>query len=150
METVPEVKSAIELAEEMEPKTEEAVADPRDAKEYTFDFRYEDSRGQAWSGKFTNRILTIKQRRAVKILKGQMAGGVSTAAIDADIWELNEMIAHLMVSLDRGAPDYPAWAKDFDALHDERVIYALYEEVASHEARFYRRDAASKGSEGAD
>lgn len=144
--TIPELKSAAQIVSELEgqaDKAEDENIDPREAKEYTFDFSYTDARGKTWAGKFTNRILTIRQRRQVKVMKAQLSGGLSVASLDADVWEMNEMIAHLSVSL---AKPVPEWARDLEALFDEQIVIKLYEEVALHEATFHGRDAADSAS----
>jgi len=138
---IPELKSAVQLAAELRGEDDHPIdpeSDPKDSERYVFDFKYRDSRGKVWSGKFTNRILKVGQRRMLKILKAQLSGGVSVQALDADGWLLNGMLAHLQLSLERNS-DFPKWAEDLEALYDERIIEALYEEVASHEAIF-RRD----------
>jgi len=146
---VPELKTAAEIAADLRGAAPDTDDDPRDAKAYTFDFSHTDPRGKVWSGKFTNRILTIRQRRLMKVTKAQMAEGVPMTALDADIWETNEMVAHLAVSLDAKAPGFPEWAKRLEDLYDEAIIVKLYSEVASHEARFHRRGPAAAASEDA-
>jgi hypothetical protein len=144
---IPELKSASQLRDETD-ATIAAVPDmdPRDSVEYTFDFNYADVRGKLWAGKFTNRILTISQRRAVKILKAKLGAQVSVAALDVAVWEMNEIISHLAYSLDTKAKGFPEWAKNLDALHDEAVVWALWKEVDGHEARFCRRGTADSAS----
>jgi hypothetical protein len=110
--------------------------DPKSHHEYSFDFKYVDARGHAWIGKFKNKILTIFEKQKVKVIKAQMSGGISVAALDGDIWQLNEMIAHMAVSL----VEKPKWADNLTSLYDETIIDELYKEVASHEARFHRRE----------
>ena len=138
---IPELKSAVEIAAELtgESKETSEPVDPRDATTFVFKFSHTDARGKIWSGKFTNHILTVRQRRLMKITKAQLAGGVPLSALDADAWELNECIAHLAVSLDRAADGFPKWAENLEDLYDETIIFKLYTEVASHEARFHRR-----------
>lgn len=140
-ETIPELKSVEDLAAEIKgekPKEADITEDPKASERYTFQFRFEDVRGKAWVGKFTNRILTIRQKRQYKILKAQLTGGTSIDALDGEAWMLAEQLAHLSISLERNS-DFPKWAKDLESILDERVIAALYEEVASHEATFHRR-----------
>jgi len=141
-ETVPELKTASQLAAEVQGTTEQDVVqddvDPKDQREYTFEFDYTDARGKQWKDKFTNQILSIRQRQQVKIIKAQLGGGIAVSALDADIWTLNEMVAHMTVSLIKR----PDWAKELTSLLDENLIEALYEEVASHEAQFHGREAS--------
>lgn len=146
---VPELKTASQLREETDANI--AVVpdvDPRDSVEYTFEFHYADARGKLWTGKFTNRILTIGQKRAVKVLKAKLSGQVSVASLDADVWELNEILAHLAYSLDTKVPSFPEWARDLEKLHDEGIVYALWKEVDSHESRFRRRGTADQSGAG--
>jgi hypothetical protein len=77
-----------------------------------------------------------------------MGGGVPVAALDADLWELNEMLAHLSISL----TERPEWAKELEDLFDEELIVEIYKEVISHEDRFHRRgaDPEDSGSAAAD
>jgi len=144
--TVPELQSAAEIVSSLKGETKDpkdAPVDPRDEPVYEFDFAHTDPRGKVWRGHFKNRILTIKQRRLVKVTKAQLAGGVPMAALDADAWEMNEIIAHLSVSLDPSVKGFPDWANNLEDLYDERLVFKLYEEVALHEARFSRREEAS-------
>lgn len=131
------IKPASQLAAELRGETESQLdtGDPRDQKEFTFELSYTDPRGKRWSGRFTNRILSILDRQRVKVLKARMSGGLPVAALDADIWTLNEMIAHLSISLIKR----PIWAEELTDLYDEDLIGQIYEEVAAHEARFFRR-----------
>lgn len=148
MGDIPELKSAAQIASELDRKdSNEETQDPKEARAYTFDFSYTDARGKLYAGKFTNQILTIKQRRQVKVTKAQMSGGVSVSALDADQWEMNEMIAHMAISLDRKS--MPEWALDLEELTDDRIVYQLYAEVASHEATFRGGGAADPSGEAA-
>ena len=140
---IPELRPAAEIAAEVQGQADKKRpndADPKAAEEYTFEFSYTDKLGKLWSGKFTNRALTIRQRQQVKVIKAQLSGGVSVAALDADIWTLNEMISHLSVSL----ITRPQWAQELTNLHDETIIEKLYEEVIAHEDYFrgHRKDPA--------
>jgi len=141
---VPELQSVENLTAQQASTAPEI--DPRDEVEYRFEFEHVDSRGKRWVGSFVNKILTLKQRRQMKITKAQLGGGLSVAALDADVWEQNEMIAHLAISLDHGAKGFPDWAKSLEDLHDISVIEALYAEVVSHETRFFRRAADTEES----
>jgi hypothetical protein len=115
-------------------------ADPDDPKlrdVYPFDFDWTDSRGRRWAGSFTNKILTIAQRGAAGLMRAQLAGGLPMASLDEMTREINLMIAHMEFSLGTERPD---WAKDLRSLKDTRILYRLYEEVASHEATFFGWD----------
>jgi len=135
---IPELPRASEAAAKLEGKSpDESIPNdnPKDRKEYTFQFDWTDARGHRWLGEFTNRILSIRERQRQKVLKAQMSGNVPVQALDADAWTLNEMISHMTISLIKR----PDWAKHLDDLLDEVLIEQLYEEVASHEATFHRR-----------
>ena len=147
-EEILEMRTAAQIAAELKGPAivGETPEDPKDAKVFVFDFEYKDARGKVWAGKFTNHILTVRQKRLLKVTKAKLSGGVSVASLDVDIWQLNEMLAHLMLSLDQQAPGFPSWARDLEELFDEQIIERLYEEVASHEARFHRRGEAQEES----
>ncbi len=151
--TAPELRPATELAANItgESKVEEvAESDPRDSVNFPFDFDHKDPRGKRWAGKFTNRILSIKQIRQVKVLKATLAGNLPVSALDQDIWVFNEMLAHLTISLDRSASDFPKWADKLEDLYDEEIITKLYEVVMNHEARFHRREKTAAPRADAD
>lgn len=128
----------------------DVTEDPRDQVTYTFNFEYTDTRGKRFAGRFTNKALTVGEWRKVKTIKAHLADGVPVSQQDQDVWEMNGRLAHLAVSLDYRAADFPIWARKLDDLFDEGVIIALYNEVASHEARFHRRIPPNKAGEGAD
>jgi hypothetical protein len=133
--SVPELRPAAEIAAEVQGQAEkksQTDADPKAAEEYTFEFSHTDSRGKVWSGKVTNRVLTIRQRQQAKVVKATLSGNLPVSALDADIWNLNEMVAHLSVSLVKR----PKWASELTDLYDEEIITKLYEEVIAHENYF--------------
>lgn len=146
--SVPELKSASELAADIQGKNTkpelEIADDPKDQKEYTFEFSFQNRRGKRWKGTFINRILSIRQKQQVKVLKAQLSGCLPVQSLDADIWALNEIIAHMTISLIKR----PDWADELTDLYDEELLEALYKEVASHEAFFHRRETSiTAGSE---
>ena len=143
---IPELKKASEIAAELKGRVERqnTDSDPKSQKEYAFKFRHVTPRGHVYVGEFTNKILTLFEKQQVKVTKARMAGGVPVAALDAVIWDLNERIAHMTFSL----IDRPDWAQELTEIYDEDVIYALYEEVASHEARFFGRKPDNRESAG--
>lgn len=109
-----------------------AGADPKMQERYTFSLDWKDPHGRTYQGQFTNKILPIRERQASGVLRAQLNGGLPREAVDDLTTEVNLMLAHLAFSL----VEVPAWAKDLRALTDTRVVYAIYEEVASHEATF--------------
>lgn len=129
---VPELKTADELAGELKG---EPSADDEVSKTHTFEIDYQGPRGQRYPGAFETQALTIRQKRAVKTIKAQLAGGVPVSALDADAWELNEMLAWLSIALTKR----PKWARDLESHYDENVIRAIYKEVLDHEDRFHGR-----------
>jgi hypothetical protein len=139
--SVPELKTASELASEAPKIAAVPNVDPRDSIEYTFDFSYTDVRGKVWAGKLTNRILNNGQRRLKKLLKIRMANSYPVEAQDVDLWEYNDHVAHMVYSLDTAAKDFPEWARDLEKLYDDEIIAAIWKEVSSHEDRFRRREA---------
>jgi len=122
----------------------------RSKKEFSFRLRHETNRGRVYEGNFTNRILSNGQRLQVKALAARYRDNAPISSIDRAAFAFSEALAHVSVSLD--PEDLPAWAEDLEALFDESVIYALYEEVAQHEAIFHGRaaDPGAGDSEGAE
>lgn len=135
-------KKVEQLAEGDVPEKEST--DPKAQREYTFDFRWKDGRGKVWAGKFTNKVLSIRDRQLVGIMRSNLAGGISPAALDALTAEINLMIAHLSFSLTAR----PKWAEDLLTLDDVRLLQEIYMEVANHEATFlgYRKHPAEGGA----
>jgi len=124
--------------EELKAAEEEAKPgqDPRDSEEWSFDLDFKDSRGKRWAGYFTNKILSLGEQQLVANTKARFCGGMPLESIDAGMLALNEAIAHMTFSLQ----DSPGWAQDLRQLHDASVIFALWEKVRSHEARYFRLD----------
>jgi hypothetical protein len=140
-------KQAMELASTplVAVGTEESAAedDPKDAIDYTFQFGHKDRRGTSWAGAFTNRILNVGEQQAVSSIAARMAGGVPFEAMDPLSQTLNQAIAHMSVSLTTEDGDWrcPEWARDLRQLHDQNIIVALWQEVVTHERRFFRLDS---------
>jgi len=152
METTPELQSASAIKAQLDgtaDRPEPETSNPKDQKVYEFDLDYTDVRGVRWTGHFVNHILTIKEKRLVKVIKARLGGGVPVSSLDADVWEMNEMIAHLQVSLDVNAEGFPHWAKDLENLEDEAIVFELFKEVDGHEARFHRREPLDQEGAGA-
>jgi hypothetical protein len=137
--SIPELPRASEAAAKLEGKSPTdplaTTDDPKDSREYTWQFDWTDKRGKPWRGEFTNRILSIRERQRQKVLKAQLSGNTPISALDGDAWTLNEMISHMTISLIKR----PDWAGELTDLLDEVLVEKLYEEVASHEATFHRR-----------
>lgn len=101
--------------------------------ERDFTLNYVDKRGRAWVGDFKVRVLTIKDTVQLGLTKARLAGGIPLTHLDPDTAYTLEVLAHLSVCIVASPP----WAKDLFALHDAGVIGAIYEEVATYEARFH-------------
>lgn len=150
------LKSAAELVAEQrgEDPTESSSSneDPKARREYTFQFEQRESgTGKMRRGPFTNHILTIRMKRQIGSLIGQLSGGAPWLSLTPYDQELFMKIAHLSVSLDR--KKRPKWAADLEDLVDDAILDALYEEVAAHEATFHGRSQdqeESKSDGGAD
>lgn len=141
----PEVQAIQEtLIEDLPSKAETPRPDPRDNREYPFDFKYTDGRGKVWKGRFVNRVLSIRDRQSVGVIRAGLAHNAPVAALDEMTQEINLIIGHLSVSL----IERPDWAKDLQALDDVRLLQELYLEVAQHEAHFLGYAKTAKASEG--
>lgn len=144
------IRPASELAAEIQGKqVEEQLAekDPRERREYSFNFEFADDQGKTWKGPFTNQCLSPNQKLQVGVLKASILGRLPYEAVDAYTRELAERIAHMTISLIKR----PDWARELGDIMDENLIHRLYEEeVLVHEAMFHRRSAdQKKGQEAA-
>ena len=142
--------AAAELRKQLEEKakaTEEAAsskpADPKDQKEYDFEVDLVDRRGRPWKGKFTNKILNLGQKRQVSIIMARMADGLPVESLEGLQTELNRATAHMEYSLVKK----PEWAENFDNLDTSEPLFAVWSEVASHEATFHRFSADTESSQ---
>lgn len=133
-ESIDDLKSAISRKVELEAGEvpEKELSDPRMQREYSFDFQWKDGRGKIWKGKFTNKILSIRDRQLMGIMRSNLAAGISPANLDALTAEINLMVAHLSFSLSAR----PKWAEDLLALDDVRLLQEIYTEVVKHEGTF--------------
>lgn len=127
-----ELKQEIEGAEKAGEGTPD-LDNPRLQKEYEFDFSWKDGRGKVWAGKFTNKILSIKQQQGVGVMRARFAGDTPVNAQDGFTAELNLMLAHMSFSLTKR----PTWAEDLRELDNHRILQELYTEVMAHEASFF-------------
>jgi len=145
LETQEELKESVLKSVEPEEETskrEKFLADPKAQKKYTFTLKWKDGSGKLWEGKFTNKILSIRDRQLVGVTRAKLQGGMPIESIDQLTEETNLIVAHLMFSLEEA----PEWAKDLTALDDIQLLQAIYAEVASHEAYFFGwRPTESKG-----
>lgn len=129
-----ELPSVEELAEQGASEESEEHADPRDERVYTFYLDYADRRGKKWTGHFTTKILSIKEERARGILQAKLAGGVPFETLDPTTASINAMLAHMAICLE----SRPDWAKALENLVELDVLRAIYAEVESHVAHYFR------------
>lgn len=102
--------------------------------DHSFTLEHLDSRGYVWRGRFRCHILNIRERAAVGLTRSRLTANTPAEVIDAATLNLLEMQAHLAVAIDEA----PEWAADLGALYDVGVVAAIYREVASHEAGFWK------------
>lgn len=135
---MPHLAPSVEEAQRETEKSSEPVDvtkpadDPKLKEKYPFVLDWKDPNGKRWTGAFTNKILNIQELRQVAIMRARLNGQLPAGVIDGLTDDLNLMLAHMALSL----VERPEWAKNLDALLDTRVVYAIYTEVASHEATF--------------
>ena len=101
--------------------------------EFDFDLDYTDQRGFHWTGKFEAHVMNVSERAAAGLTRARMLAGMPLSSVDESTINLLEMQSHLAVVVD----DCPKWAEDLTKIYDLGVIGAIYEEVASYEARFW-------------
>lgn len=133
LETTDSMKESVEASVRLTEVADGDKADPRDQKEWTFQFSWKDGRGKLWEGQFTNKILSIAEQQRVAIFEAQLAGGLPFESLDTGMRNINHAVAHMSYSLVKK----PSWANDLRQLLDPSLVIALYLEVASHEARFF-------------
>lgn len=100
---------------------------------HSFNFRFVDRRKRVWTGSFQAHVLTSREKIQVGLVRAQLTGNTPVEALDRVTYNLVEMVAVLEVALD----SRPMWADDLLNLHEMGVLQALYEEVATYEARFH-------------
>lgn len=110
--------------------------DPKLQREYSFTLNWEDGRGKVWDGEFTNKILTIRERQQAGVMCSRLNGGLPAGSLDILTDSNNMILSHLTFSLTKK----PEWANNLFDLLDVALLQAIYEEVASHEARFFGRE----------
>ena len=130
-ESTDEVLKRVE--KKIEAEKEKKAADPRCEEKYTFNFEFKEPNGNSWTGKFTNRALSIAEMQMVGALQAEFAGGRSYDSLDPLTQELNMICAWMAISLE----DKPKWAEDLRSLKSIALVQKLYGEVALHEATFH-------------
>ena len=123
-----------EIVQAVEPPRPEEIDDPRDQPEYTFRINHVDARGRAFKGEFTNKILSLGEKRMSRVMTVRMNGSVNPDAFHPVEVELTRAVAHMEFSLIKK----PKWAENFDDLDSNGPLLAVWAEVASHEATFHR------------
>jgi len=112
------------------------------SRELDIEVAYRTGSGEVLRGVFGFRVPSIADRRQIGRIAAALRGGVSPEALSEDAASLCEMEAYLMVCV-RSWPDWcrqdrpghePSYS--FDAIEDPRVLRQVYEEAASHHARF--------------
>ena len=136
-------KDIEEASRDKEPAQKDYSKDPRSEKVYTFDFHHREKNGRVWDGRFTNKILSIKDWQTVGIARSKMSAGLPYQSLDPLTMEINIMVSHLMFSLQ----EYPEWASDLRKFDSIPVLQEIYSEVASHEAVFHGDNPNKMGSE---
>lgn len=131
---------AEQVSQHLEPAPKAAPEDPTWREDHPFEFEWKDESGRSWRGSFVNRILTIREKRQVAVLEATFAGGLPFQSISPYQRGLNHACAHMAISL----TERPKWAEDLSAIHEDRVIMALWEVVQSHEEGFRGLDRASE------
>jgi hypothetical protein len=109
--------------------------DPKTAEEYTFDIDIVDGAGKHLKGTFTNKILSIEERMNVGLSVARMTGGIPYISLDEESAGLIETVAQLNACLKKPWPPWFVLYGD-DALKSTRALYAIFAEVAAHEATF--------------
>jgi hypothetical protein len=110
------------------------------AERWTFDFPPPESKLPVqYMGRFTSVIPTLQARQNIGIMRARLGGGLPFEALDPYTREVNLIVSTLFHALDRGAKDFPEWAKNLQAVKHIDVLYALYAEVSSHEETFFGR-----------
>jgi len=113
-----------------------STKDPKMAPEYTFNFAYPEDNPR-WKGRFTSRVPSVKDRRIIGLLRAKLADHTPFEALDPATREMCFVLATLSVVLDVKSHNPEGhWSHLLESVDDEEVIYALYEEVASHHATF--------------
>jgi len=134
-----EVAEKAEMLQQKESPAKEDT-DPKAQREYSFDFGWKDANGKIWRGRFTNTVPDLRTRQLIGALRSQLGNNLPIDSLDLLTQEMNLVMAHLSFSLTAR----PKWADDLSALFDFRLVQAIYEEVAAHEATFLGPEPATE------
>lgn len=107
--------------------------DPKMRDTYAFDIKWTDGREKVWSGRFVNKILSIRERKMFANLLTRQTGNAPLGSIPENAFTLVYTTCWMDISLQAR----PEWFRDMDSLLDEGLIEAVFEEVAAHERCFH-------------
>lgn len=122
------------------PVTAAEKDDPRDKEVWSFHLDWTDARGKRWDANFTNHILSMGQQQQVSAFKSRCMGGVPWDSVEPQMRLINSAVAHMEFSLEAGDDKRPDWARDLRSIKDPALVLALWDQVTSHEGRFFRLD----------
>ena len=111
--------------------------------EYEFEIDYLDSRGRRWTGHFTARALTNRDRFEAGLIKAKLANGIPLDSLDLHTANLLEMLAVIEVA----TQTRPDWAGDFLDLFEPDVMNEIYKEIVGFEDRFHGPDTREASSD---
>ena len=106
---------------------------------YSFTFDWTDARGRRYHGQFTNKVLTIGEKKLVGAMRARAAGNAPVEALLSHTVDLIYVTTWMEISLQ----DRPAWFKNIEQLHDENLVYRVWQEVTAHEDTFHGRDQSA-------
>lgn len=128
---------------------------PNTLSRKTFNFEFKADDGETYTGQFTTKRLAIKDRAKVGVKKSQLMGGMHCVrdeegvptgqGVDEYTDSLNEMIAHLEVSLEQK----PVWF-NLEEIADVELVQAVYREVMDFEMSFFRAANRADDTRGSD
>lgn len=120
------------------------TADARCKNRYTFDIDHTQPNGTRYTGRFTNKILTLGEKITVGITRARLQMGVPLDAITTDTYNLLFMTTSLQQSL----VERPKWAEDLLSLESEDLVRAIFDQCDAHE-RIFRgeRPSAAPGAD---
>jgi hypothetical protein len=124
-----------------------ALEDKRLQRDWTFQFKFTDGSGKVFEGSFTNRVPDIATKLRIHQASVKLSGGAAWEALPPRFQSLCSSLAYMTFSL----IEKPKWANDLRAVLDEDLVFALFEEVFSHERTFLgRKDPEGAGEAAAE
>lgn len=127
---------------EQKEKATEAIAKPVDRIHHFKIDMFSRWEGERVRGAFSTTILSNRMMIRVGVIKSQLLAAAA-GSVDYFTTQMAEKMAHLEVCL----IDKPKWFEPLTC-EDREVLDSVYEEVASHEARFWGqgREGATPGA----